>query len=65
MKTKMGMFFHPSFSGEEWIIIGDKFHRFPGVMEHALKKRGVRWFVPGKVQESFCSRSTRQGSWRA
>ena len=29
MKTKTGVFFHPSFSGEEWIIIGDKFRNFP------------------------------------
>ena len=42
MKTKTGVFFHPSFSGEEWIIIGDKFRNFPRVMEHALNMESVR-----------------------
>ena len=37
MKTKTGVFFHPSFSGEEWIIIGDKFRNFPSAMEHISK----------------------------
>ena len=53
MRNKTGVFFHPSFSGEEWIIIGDKFRRFPRVMEHALKKEGVRWFIPEKVPEEL------------
>lgn len=53
MRTKTGVFFHPCFSGEEWIIIGDKFRRFPGVMKHALKKKGVRWFIPEQVPEEL------------
>lgn len=53
MKTKTGVFFHPSFSGEEWIIIGDKFRNFPRVMEKALRMEGVRWFVPDKVPEEL------------
>ena len=53
MKTRTGVFFHPSFSGEEWIIIGDKFRRFPQAMKHALKKEGVRWFIPEKVSEEL------------
>ena len=53
MRTKTGVFFHPSFSGKEWIIIGDKFRRFPGVMEHGFKKSGVRWYVPRRVNEEL------------
>lgn len=53
METKTGVFFHPSFSGKEWDIIGNKFRRFPGVMEGALKKEGVRWFIPEKVPEEL------------
>jgi len=53
MKTKTGGFFHPSFSGEEWIIIDDKFRNFPSAMEHALHMEGVRWFVPEKVAEEL------------
>ena len=53
MMTKTGVFFHPCFSGKEWIIIGNKFRRFPGVMEDALKIEGVRWFIPEKVSEEL------------
>jgi len=48
-----GVFFHPSFSGKEWIVIGNKFRRFPGVMESALKMEGVQWFIPEKVPEEL------------
>jgi len=53
IKTKTGVFFHPSFSGKEWIIIGNKFRRFPGVMKYTLKLEGVRWFIPEKVSEEL------------
>ncbi|HOP48694.1 MAG TPA: hypothetical protein PK874_13615 [Desulfobacteraceae bacterium] len=52
-ETKTGVFFHPSFSGKEWIIIGNKFRNFPGVMEDALSMEGVRWFIPEKVSEEL------------
>lgn len=48
-----GVFFHKMFSGEEWIIIGDKFHNFPQVMEHALKQPQVKLFTPKKATEEL------------
>lgn len=52
-ETKTGVFFHPSFSGKEWIIIGNKFRNFPGAMEDALSMEGVRLFIPEKVSEEL------------
>ncbi len=48
-----GVFFHQMFSGEEWIIIGDKFQNFPRAMEHALKLPQVKLFIPEKVSEEL------------
>ena len=48
-----GVFFHRMFSGEEWIIIGDKFRNFPGVMENTLKKPPVKLFTSQKVTEKL------------
>lgn len=48
-----GVFFHQMFSGEEWIIIGDKFQNFPRAMEHALKLPQVTLFTPEKVSEEL------------
>lgn len=53
METKTGVFFHPSFSGKEWAIIGNKFRHFPGVMEDVLKIERVHWIIPGKVSEEL------------
>jgi len=62
VETKTGVFFHPSFSGKEWDIIGNKFRRFPGVMEGALKKEGVRSLK--RFLKSFFSKFTPRGSWK-
>lgn len=40
-------------SGKEWIIIGNKFRNFPGVMQDALRIEGVRLFIPEKVSEEL------------
>ena len=48
-----GVFFHKMFSGEEWIIIGDKFHNFPQVMEHVLEQPEVKLFTPQKATEEL------------
>jgi acetoin utilization deacetylase AcuC-like enzyme len=48
-----GVFFHPTFSGEEWIIIGDKFRNFPRVMNRVLKLPQVKLFTPEKVSDEL------------
>jgi len=48
-----GVFFHEIFRGKEWLIIGDKFWNFPGVMKHALKLPQVELFTPEKVPEEL------------
>ena len=48
-----GVFFHEMFKGKEWLIIGDKFRNFPGVMKHALKLPHVKMFSPEKVPEEL------------
>lgn len=53
MRSETGVFFHPTFSGKEWIVIGNKFRNFPRVMNDALEIEGVRWFVPEKVPEDL------------
>ena len=53
MEMKTGVFFHPSFSGKEWVVIGNKFRRFPDVMEVALEMEGVRWIIPEKAPEEL------------
>jgi hypothetical protein len=48
-----GVFFHETFKGKEWLIIGDKFRNFPGVMKHALKLPQVKLYSPEKVSEEL------------
>ncbi len=48
-----GVFFHEVFKGREWLIIGDKFRNFPGVMKHALTLPQVKMFTPEKVSEEL------------
>ena len=48
-----GIFFHEIFKGKEWLIIGDKFRNFPGVMKQALKLPEVMLFSPDKVSEEL------------
>jgi acetoin utilization deacetylase AcuC-like enzyme len=48
-----GVYFHEIFKGKEWLIIGDKFRNFPGVMKHALKLPQVKLFSPEKVSEDL------------
>lgn len=48
-----GVFFHESFRGKEWLIIGDKFRNFPKAMGHVLKLPQVKWFAPKKVSEDL------------
>ena len=50
---KTGVFFHDIFRGKEWLIIGDKFRRFPGVMKKALRHSDVQLFEPRKVDEAL------------
>ena len=48
-----GVFFHEAFKGKEWLIIGDKFRNFPGVMKRALKLPQVKLFAPEKAPEEL------------
>lgn len=48
-----GVFFHNDFRGEEWLIIGDKFRNFPGVMTPQLKRPNVTLFEPRAVSEDL------------
>jgi acetoin utilization deacetylase AcuC-like enzyme len=48
-----GVFFNEIFSGRDWIIIGDKYARFPRVMEEALNQPGVRLYSSPKVTEEL------------
>ena len=48
-----GVFFHETFRGKEWLIIGDKFRNFPRVMKHVLKLPQVTLFSPEKVVEEL------------
>lgn len=46
---RTGVFWHDVFAKSSWPVIGNKFEKFPRVMEWALKLEGVRLFTPGKV----------------
>jgi acetoin utilization deacetylase AcuC-like enzyme len=50
---KTGVFFHPTFSGKEWIVIGNKWKNFPEVMQPALDLPQVEMCPSEKVDEEL------------
>lgn len=48
-----GVFFHETFRGKEWLIIGDKFRNFPHVLKHVLKFPQVKLLTTQKVSEDL------------
>lgn len=48
-----GVFFHNPYRGKEWLVIGDKFQNFPGVMASQLALPNVTLFEPKAVSEAL------------
>ncbi len=48
-----GVFFHEKFKGKEWLIIGDKFRNFPGVMRGQLRLPQVKLIAPCPVSDEL------------
>ena len=53
MSHTTGVFFNEVFSGRDWIIIGDKYARFPAVLDESLKLPGVRLYDSSRVTDEL------------
>ncbi len=51
-----GVFFHPLFSKKEWPIIGNKFRRFPELLQDLLKLSRIQLFAPPEATSQLLSK---------